>query len=205
MFDTLKTYWMSLLKQPRATIQEAMADLTKGTTFLLIILYGATLFVSAAISRDMGDTTPTLVILLLALIIGPIIGVIAWSLLFLFIFVGSRIFRGEGTLGETREATIWATIAYSSKWVLYIPALLIFREEMFLSKQPILESNVFVAFLFLVFLLLDIAFTIYFIIVLSKAIAEINQFSAWKGFGSILLIPGSFFLLLCVIAYGMNP
>ncbi|WP_028776110.1 YIP1 family protein [Shimazuella kribbensis] len=204
MISTLKKYWISMLKEPRNTVHEALIEGTKGTTILLIILFGATLFISAAVSRDLGDTTPTLVILLLSLILGPIIGAITWGLLFCLTYVGSRLFQGYATLEETRKAISWATIAYSTKLVIYIPSLLIFRGEMFSSEQPIIQSSGFVTFLFLLFLLLDIAFTIYFFIVASKVVAEMNRFSPWKGFGSIFLIIGATLFLLLSIGYVIN-
>ncbi|MBO2532457.1 MAG: hypothetical protein CW342_06110 [Thermoactinomycetaceae bacterium] len=74
--------------------------------------------------------------------------------------------------------------------------LLIFRGELFTQSTPLIDESLFLSLLYLIFLLLDMAMTVFSIIILSRIIGEINNFSAWKGFFSIILIPAVLFLLL---------
>lgn len=86
----------------------------------------------------------------------------------------------------------------SLKWVLLFPMLLIFRGELFTQATPVMDQSFFLSLLHLIFLLLDLTMTVLSLIILSKIIGEINDFSAWKGFFSVILIPGALFLLLLV-------
>ncbi|TCS92837.1 YIP1 family protein [Hazenella coriacea] len=198
MIQVLKSYWLRIWKEPRVAIHDAMKETTPALSILLISLFGITLFVEQASMRDMGDTTSGGALFILAFIIGPILGALAWLILTLVIHGSSRLFGGVATFTETRQAVTWATIPYTSKWVLLLPMLLIFRGELFLSKTPIMDDSMFLLILFLIFSVLDLAMTVIYYVIFSKIMGEVNDFSAWKGFASIFFIPFTLFFLLII-------
>lgn len=191
---------MRILKEPRIAIREAIEETTPLLTIVLVCLFGITLFWEQASVRNMGDDTSGGALFVLSFVVGPITGVVSWFLLTLLVFATSRIFRGQATFTETRQAVTWSTIPYISKWVLLLPMLLIFRGELFTSKTPIMDDSMFLLLLFFLFSLADLALTVFYYMIFSKIIGEVNGFSAWKGFGSIALFPALLFLLLFILA-----
>ncbi|MRG28476.1 Yip1 domain-containing protein [Laceyella tengchongensis] len=200
VLDVLRVYWVQLIKQPKNTIRQAMEETSTKLLFVLISLFGITLCLEQAMNRDAGDTTSIPVILLLSMVIGPILGAVAWFLGSLCTFGVARLFGGVATFRETSEASAWATVAYTTKMALFIPMLLIFRQENFTSNTPDIDSSMFLALLFFLCLTANFVMTIYYIIVHSKIIGEIHEIGSWKGFASIILVPLVLILLLFLLA-----
>ncbi|SEM68482.1 YIP1 family protein [Lihuaxuella thermophila] len=200
MIELLKGYWLRFWREPRAAIRDAMNETTPSLTIVLVSLFGITYFIEQASNRNMGDTTSVGAILILALILGPILGAIGWFLLSLCTYGMARLLGGQATFQETRIATTWATIPYTSKWVLLLPELLIFREELFTSQTPIMDQSMFLLLLFFILGLLNIAMTVIYFVIFSKIVGEVHEFSAWRGFSSIVLIPVALVVLMIVIA-----
>lgn len=203
MLDILREYWVPLIKQPKSTIRRAMDETSTNLLFVLIALFGITLFLEQAMNRNSGDTTSTFIIIILSIVIGPIVGGISWFLSSLCTYGVARLFGGVASFRETREASAWATVAYTTKLALFIPMLLIFREENFTSNTPDIDSSVFLALLFFVALTVSLVMSIYYFIVYSKIIGEIHEIDSWKGFVSIILVPVVFILLLFLLAVAL--
>ncbi|QBK13619.1 YIP1 family protein [Thermoactinomyces vulgaris] len=200
MLVTLKEFWIPMIKQPKSVIRQAIANCSSGIFFILAILYGITLFLEQAMNRNAGDTMAVPTILVLSVILGPIIGIISWFLYSLLTYAGTRLFKGTATFKETYKATAWATVPYSTKLALFIPMLLIFREENFTTETPDIDSSFFLILLFFIALLIGLIMTIYYFMVYSKIIGEIHGIGSWKGFASIIVIPVILILFLIVLS-----
>ncbi|AUS10060.1 hypothetical protein C1X05_15325 [Laceyella sacchari] len=204
MLDILREYWVPLIKQPKSTIRRAMDETSTNCLFVLISLFGITLCLEQAMNRDAGNTTSTPAIIILSIVIGPIMGVIAWFLGSLCTYGMARLFGGVASFRETREASAWATVAYTTKLALFIPMLLIFREENFTSITPDIDSSMFLALLFFLCLTASFVMSIYYFVVYPKIIGEIHEIGSWKGFASIVLIPVVLISLLILVALALN-
>ncbi|MBA4600974.1 YIP1 family protein [Thermoactinomyces mirandus] len=200
----LKEYWVPLIKQPKSAIRLAIDKTSGSILFVLIALFGITLFLEQAMNQDTGDSMSVLTILILFIIIGPIIGAISWFLSSLCTYGTTRLFKGTATFKETYKATAWATIPYTTKLALFIPMLLIFREENFTTETPDIDSSFFLLLLFFIALTISLIMSIYYFVAYSKIIGEINKIGSWKGFVSIILVPVIFILLLLVLALILN-
>ncbi len=196
MVNTLRAYWLRIWKEPGNAIRELLDLTTPDVTVVLIALFGITMLFEHSINRNMLDTLSGGTLFFIILLIGPIAGAIGWIMTCLFTFGGSRLFGGNATFRETMIGITWGAVPYISKWILLLPMLLIFRGELFTQSTPLIDQSLFLSLLYLIFLLLDMAMTVFSIIILSRIIGEINNFSAWKGFFSIILIPAVLFLLL---------
>lgn len=200
MLETLKEFWVPLIKQPKSAIRLAIDKASGSILFVLAILYGITLFLEQAMNRNAGDTMSVPTILALSVIMGPIIGIISWFLYSLSTYAGTRFFKGTATFKETYKATAWATVPYTTKLALFIPMLLIFRKENFTTETPDIESSFFLLLLFFIALMIGLIMTVYYFMVYSKIIGEIHEIGSWKGFASIILIPVILILLLLALA-----
>lgn len=196
MIETLKSNWMRIWQEPQRAIRELIDTTTPAITVLLVALFGITTLVDHATTNHPLDNISGGALFVITLLIGPVVGGIVWLVISLLSFATSRLFGGIATFRETMNGVTWATIPYISKWVLLLPMLLIFREELFTTATPIMDDSMFISLLYVVFAILSIVMTVFSYIILSKIIGEINDFSAWKGFFSVILIPAVIFLLL---------
>jgi Yip1 domain len=194
-WDLCKTIWT----QPRQTIQRALQNETK-IPFILIMFFGIGLFLDFTSNRNYGDNTPINVLFLLSFIIGPIIGFIGWMVTSGSIYLTTKIFGGVGDWKDTRNAVAWATIPYLTKLLFWFPQLLFFGSELFTEETPILSSNLFLLIVFFIFELIEFVLLIWFYVVLCKCIAEVQDFSGWKGFASVFSLPILLFVLLVVVS-----
>lgn len=196
MIETLKTNWMRIWKEPRDAIRDLTDTTTVAITLFLVSLFGVTFLVDHATTSNPLDSISGGAFFVIVLVIGPIVGGLAWMMISLIVFGTSRLFGGISTFKETMNGVTWATIPYISKWALLLPMLLIFREELFTTSTPLMDESMFLSLLYVLFAVLLLVMTIFSYIILSKIIGEINDFSAWKGFFSVILLPGVIFLLL---------
>jgi Yip1 domain len=200
MIETIKSIWPSLWKTPKIAIREAMEQHEKPFTVWFVILFGITLFIEQASNRNLGDDLSTLTIFIFAVVLGPLLGVIGWSFLAGSSHLVAKWLGGVGSWEETRIATTWSTPVYISKWIILFFQLITLRGELFRSSTPIMDGSLFLLIFNFLLLLLDTAVTIWYFYTFSQAVAEVHDFPAWKGFLSIVLIPGSLILLLIVLA-----
>ncbi len=70
-------------------------------------------------------------------------------------------------------------------WVLQLSLI---GKEMFTAETPALESNPTLALMLLATGIIELVLVIWSIVVLLKCVGEVQQFSAWRALGSVLLI-----------------
>ncbi|SMO72922.1 Yip1 family protein [Melghirimyces algeriensis] len=191
--------WLSIWIQPKETIRELLHKQSK-LPIILALLFGIIMILDHMSNRDWGDSVPLFFIFFSTFILGPIIGFVGWFVASGVFFGLARLFGGTATFLETRLAVAWATIPYVLKGTLWIPQLFIFGREMFTSDTPVMDSSLILILLFFLFSLLELVILIWHVIILSHAIGEVHQISAWKGFASVVTVPVSFFLVLLILS-----
>ncbi|WP_170839788.1 Yip1 family protein [Lihuaxuella thermophila] len=198
--ESIREIFISMWRHPKSAIRQAIDQHSRKFTIWLVILFGITLFVEQASNRNLGDDFSSFTIFILSLLLGPLFGMTAWVFLSGISYGTARILGGTGTWEETRIATTWATLPYISKWIVLFFQLIMFRGELFTSETPIMDASPFLMVSFLLLSILDFAMTFWYIYVFSNAIAEVHDFSAWKGFLSVILIPLLLVLFLFILA-----
>lgn len=194
-WNLCKTIWT----QPQQTIQRALQSNTK-IPFILVAVFGVGMFLDITSNRNYGDETPINILFLLSFIIGPIIGFIGWMATSAIAYWTAKIFGGMGDWQDTRNAVAWATIPYLAKLLFWFPQLLFFGGELFTEETPMLSSNLFLLVLFFFFEMIEFVLLIWFFVILCKSIAEVQDFSGWKGFISVFALPILLFVLLIVVS-----
>ena len=179
--------WLTMWTQPRATIQQIVDEDPKRFVLALAALGGFFEVLDRASARSMGDEFELPLILLIALILGPLGG-------FLTLYVGGALigWTGRWIGGEASNLQIRAAIAWSSVpilWLslLWIPELILFGEEMFTTEMPRIEANPSLAFLLVGIALVQLAGVVWFFVVYLKSLGQVQDFSAWKALGNVCL------------------
>ncbi len=143
---------------------------------------------------------PHPLILLLAAALVPVFGVLGlyiggWW----YRWIGSW-FGGKATSEQVRAAIAWSQVPTISSLVLWIPAIAIYRQQLFSAQRPLIEANPFLALGLVPFGLALFVLGIWNWFVWIKCLAEVHRFSAWRALGAIVLPPLaiSLPLLICV-------
>jgi hypothetical protein len=179
--------WLSIWTQPRATIRQIVDTDPTYLVVPLAALGGIGHALDRASMRNAGDTLPLAGILVLALVVGPLGGLLS-------VYVGGALIRLTGTwLGgvaqpqQMRAALAWGQVPSIWASLLWLPELAIFGAEMFTSDTPRMDSQPVLGFLLLGFAGMEMVIGVWQIFVALKCIGEVHEFSAWRALGAVLL------------------
>lgn len=179
--------WFSIWTKPRATIRQIMATDPERNVFLLVALAGITQVLDKASTRCLGDELHYSAIIAIAVLMGPISGIIG-------VLISSELLRwtgkwigGKGTRDTIRSAIAWASIPIIFRLLLWVAEIAIFRQEVFTSEMPISDSSYTLLVFLMVFGLLEIIIAIWTIIIFLKCLGEVQSFSAWKALWNSIL------------------
>ncbi len=186
--------WTSIWVKPRVTVRYAIEHKPMKFAVMLALIAGVFDMLNAATQNNFGDTMPVPVIIVLAIILGPILGVIGW-------WIGAGIAKlvgkwlgGVGNYEELKMALAIAYIPVILIGILWVPNLLVLGNSMFMESFDISAGQLIWSYLstFISFVM-----GIWSFIIMINAISEAHQFSRWRGFWTIV-IPGIiiFFVLL---------
>lgn len=176
--------WTSVWFHPRKTVQFVMEYKTGSFVLMVAAITGIIHFLDQATGEDLVETWNMAAILLVALLAGPIIGVIG-----LYIGSGiyhalSRLLGGLGTFEETRKAFTVSNLIVVIGGIIWIPDLLILGQGNFTSDPDF--SFVQTGWL-LISLLINFAVWIWSLVVLIATLSEVHRFSAWKAVLAVFL------------------
>jgi hypothetical protein len=196
---------LSIWTRPGETVR---ALLENSPTHQLLILAGLAGIVSTldrAAARSVGDHLSTSTILLIAVVLGPLFGVMTLYIFSVLIAWAGRRINGHADARDLRVAMAWSavpTIAALAFWVL---ALLTVGDALFTTAPPEgLDAAVSMLVLSIPMLVLGV----WSVVLLAKTVGEVQGFSAWKGLGNVVLgglvlvVPG---VILGIVAAILIP
>lgn len=182
-FKPFFTIWY----KPRATLRQILDTDPKRYVFILAAINGIIQALDRASTRNSGDTAPFSTILIIALLAGPIGGIIS-------LYIGGALLRwtgswigGKANASEMRTAIAWSTVPVLATIPVWVFQLIVYGEEVFTEATPRLESSLLLILLLVPIALIEITLGLWAIFIMVKCIAEAHQFSAWKGLAAILL------------------
>jgi hypothetical protein len=192
--------WLTIWVQPKKTIRFMIDNGKFGWVFLLVCLAGVSTVLTIGSNANIADKVSISAggIVLFGIFIGAVLGLIVWSLSSLCYWLIGKLFKGKGTLKETMMASAWAFIPIVLSLLLWIPDLQILGERAFSAIPSSITPFEGIVIIFSA--ILELVFSIWYVVILVKAIAEAHHFSFWKGVGT-LFIPGvaMFFLMIFTI------
>lgn len=190
--------WFSIWIRPRQTIRQLTNESKFGWLLLLACLGGISYFLDTASTSNLGDRANASAggIVLIGLFVGPFIGLIGWQLFSAICFGIGKLFGGEATLKETQYAVAWASVPLVFSLLIWIPDLAIMGDGAF--SESVSAVNPFGATIVFFTAFLEIIIGIWYVVILVKAIAEVNQFSAWKGL-AVIVLPVLFLLVFAIL------
>lgn len=175
--------WLSIWLNPRETIRDRLDSASPGTIFLFTSLLGFSFLLDNAQSQSLGDRYEIQHILVSSIFLGVIFGFLYWYMISRLVLWIGNLFNGHGIWQDVRAATLWASIPFIAKLGIWLVQILLFGKEAFTEVAPRVEGSLFLVILFDLLLILQFVLVVWYVVVLSKAVAEVHEFSGWKGFG----------------------
>jgi len=189
--------------KPRQVIRQILNSNSRKFVILLAMIGGISQVLDKASFRDMGDKLDYPYILLVALIGGPLGGILS-------LYVSSALIKwtgnwigGRGTFEEIRISNAWSNVPTMWTLLLWIPQIILFGQETFTNKTPIIDSNLVLKVIYLLLSFVELVIGIWIIIINIKCIGEAQQFSSWKALVNIILSWAVILVPLFVILLGV--
>ena len=192
--------WISMWTHPRATIQSIIDSDPERSVLLLASLTGISQALDKASIKNAGDDLP-LSLILATSFAGIISGVIGLYIFGFLIKHASAWLGGKADGEKSRAAIAWSNVPTVWALLLWIPQLALFGNELFSATTPRMDSHPFVV---LGFGIIDITIAIWTLVLLCKAIGQINGFSAWRGLGACLIAVSLIVVPIIVIAFAVG-
>jgi hypothetical protein len=147
-----------------------------------------------------GDQLSVPVILLIAVVPGPLLGVIllyagAW-----IVEMSCRMLGGQADSREVRSALAWSSVPLLATIPLWIIRLVLLGRELFTFAKPSLFSNPGLAYVLAATVIPELILSIWWMVVAAKALGEVQRFSAWRALSSMLLLIAPFVVLIVILA-----
>lgn len=204
--------WTSIWTRPRATIRQIVDTDPKYMVIPLAILGGIVQAFDNASTRNLGDELPLGGIIVAALIGGPIGGLISLYLAGWFLRVTGGWLGGKANAEKVRAAIAWGQVPAIATLPLIGVQIALFGIEMFTEFTPELDANDQMLYVLLATGVGEMILGIWAIVAVIKCVAEVHEFSAWRGLGAmflaflvlfgILLIPIALLATLASLAGG---
>lgn len=198
-YQPFATIWL----HPRRTVRQIVARDPQYLVIPLACLAGVGRVLDRASMRSMGDDAPTVAILAIAVVAGPLTGIIG-------LFIGSALigFTGKWLGGKApgehiRTALAWGYVPSIAALVLWIPQLVLFGGDMFTTEMPRLEAQPYLLAPLLGIAALEITLGVWGFILVCNTLAEVQRFrSAWRGLLNLILAGAVIIVPLLAIAFG---
>lgn len=185
--------WKSIWLKPRETVRYAIDHKPMKFAVILALIAGIFDLLNASTQNNFGDSISIPMIFVLAIILGPILGIIGWWISAGIATIVGTWLGGIGTFSELKMAFSVTYIPLILFGLLLIPNFLILGKVLFIEDFDISFGKTIWLF-FSGFI--GIVVGIWSFVIRINAIAEAHQFSAWRGFWTIFIPSAVIFIVL---------
>lgn len=172
---------------PRRTIRQIVDTDPDRKVLILAAIAGIGETLDKASTKSTGDHLSLVAILLLAVIVGPLGGIMS-------LYISGALLRwtgnwigGRAEARDIRSAFAWASVLAIWAMLLWLPELLIFGKELFTTETPKIDESIALATLLFAFVTIEVIVGLWTVVVFLKCLGEVQGFSAWKALGNCFL------------------
>ncbi|RLA54439.1 MAG: YIP1 family protein [Gammaproteobacteria bacterium] len=180
--------WFSMWTRPRETIQQIVETNPTRLVFVLAAVGGISQTLDRASAQSAGDNLALMWILLLAIVLGPIAGIV-------MLFVGAKLFEISGKwLGgiadsvNLRAAIAWSNVPIIWAMLLWIPQFALLGGELFTSQTPRMDASDTLLFSYLSLAGIEVVAAVWSFVIFLKSIGQVQGFSAWKALANLAVV-----------------
>ncbi len=181
--------WITLWTQPRQTIARIVAETPTRMVLPLAALAGIADALSQNRSGDgeLANTMPGEQILIAAVVIGPILGIIALYAFAALTWLTGRWISGEGTPQSIRAAFAWASIPKIAAMFVMLPLIVLYGPEILTGNANIDVQSIPEVLVLGVLLVTIVVLRVWGLVVYLHCLGQVQGFSAWKALGNTML------------------
>jgi hypothetical protein len=179
--------WLSIWIRPRVTIQQIIDDDPEAWVLALAAIAGIGQALNDASSRSSADHLDLPGIFIIAVIAGPLLGILGLYVVGALLRWTGRWIGGHASQVEIRCASAWSQVPVILAMLLWIPQLWLFGSEMFTEKTPRIDADPTLQVTLLVLVTIEAVMTIWSVVVFLKCLGQVQGFSAWKALGNSIL------------------
>jgi hypothetical protein len=195
--------WFAMWLHPRRTIRQIVDSNPERLVILLAAISSIAGTLQRSSSKSIGDHMSLQATLFIAMIIAPFIGILALFLGGILLGWTGRWIGGTADSRNIRAALAWSSVPQIWSLALWIPAILIFGNELFTKATPIIDASLILTVLYASFFIGNAIISIWQFVVLLHALGEVQGFSAWKAFLNSILAFLVILIPFILIAVGM--
>lgn len=186
--------WLSIWVRPRQTIRQLIEYKVSHRLILLSFLYGLISMLGNPVYMQKSPSFP--LFLLFSIILAIPVGYITFNIGGFLIFVSGKLIKGKGTFKQIRTALCWSYVPFIISGIL-TP---IFWNTVFSANQVEASPSIpQMSTSQLVIGLINCIILIWGLIVRSKALGEVQGFSAWKALLNLILFIITVLILLAIL------
>ena len=188
--------WTAVWMKPKEAVRYAIDFKPMRFAIILALLAGVLDGLNGASQNNLGDGMSISGIFVTSILMGPILGLIAWWLgAGISTIVGTWL-GGIGRFAELKMAFAITLIPGIVGGILWIPDLLILGESLFIKENIVTGGK-----LIWLFFSGAIGFIIgiWGFVITIMAIAEAHQFSVWRGFWTVVIQAVLIFVVLFIL------
>jgi Yip1 domain len=190
--------FLTIWTRPRATIRAIVNTDPHRHIVPLAILGGIVQTLDRASQRNAGDKLPFAAILGMAMLLGPVGGLLSLFVGGWFLGLTGRSLGGRARPEQLRAAIAWSFVPVLATIPIWIIQLGFFGRELFTRETPTLDANPTLGLVLLATGMLEAALGLWSFVILLKGVGEVQGFSAWKALISLVLIGLAIILLVFV-------
>jgi hypothetical protein len=191
--------YRSIWTEPRATIRGILADEPSRAVVLLAWFVGIADSLDAGSLRSPYPEMPWAAFVGLSLVVGPPLGFARIYFGGLLTSVSGRWLGGGAGREECRAALAWSAVPQIAGLLLWVPALVLFGNEIFLRKTPRIDASTGLTAALAGFGATWMVVQVWSAILQWKCLGEAHGFSAWRGFLASLFARLVFVVVLLAI------
>lgn len=195
---------LSIWTQPSKTI-EHLIEHKKVSYALLIIMLGS-MSQGVIAFKDTGFlydfSLPA--IIAITLVLSLVGGLAGWGITIpIYTWIGKWL-GGSGTMRNMSLAIVAPSLLTIWTAPVGILAVILYGKELFSAPDIFAITNMSTGF-YLFNALLMLGISIYSMVVLSKGVGIVHEFSAWRGFGTIMIFAGFIFVISIIVIISLIP
>lgn len=177
--------WLKIWTSPKITIQEIVNYNPKYRFGVLCFIYGLIWCLSMAQSLMLGHYYSIGFIYILSALLAVPIGFILLSISAGFFWIAGKLFKGKGTFDAIRAAVAWANVPSFATFFVWIILTVIYGPDIFISSTPDMNARFSVADFGMI---IQAVLGIWGLVILIGGIAQVQKFSNWRSFGSVVIV-----------------
>jgi hypothetical protein len=191
--------WKTVWTEPRATISAVVAQNPDRCLWWLAAIYGFSSVLNMSQTLLLGYRIHWAGVVLLAIVLGPLVGFLNFTVWSWVVHFTGKWLRGVGTFKAVRAAYSWSMVPMIVNIPLWLALIGIFGQRLFMEfNETMMLTDLQVGFLFGVFLI-RIATAVWSIVIYLNGLAQVQQFTILRAIGNVLIAA----LLLAVVSYGL--